>query len=322
MKTVSRMKAIVPLIVLLPHILIADQAVPMRHDQAMKAYHLLQITKQLYRLCTPCGDIAPQKISLRTTGYRSTGDDYYIVLNGKDIDCSHYYIEEQGRWKNLAFAAGLKISGIPQELDATTLPGYQEEKKLSSPSEIPYLTVLEKGVVDEYNLARTNPKQYATFLAEFKKLYNGRYIEIPGEIRIITNEGAAAVDEAIRFLETASPCPPLTPSEGISKAAKDHVNDTGPKSMVGHSGSDGSSPSMRMNRYGKWQITAGENISYGKKTARDIVIQLIVDDGVLSRGHRKNIFNCKYRRIGVAFGPHGRYGSMCVQAFAGEYQEK
>ncbi len=216
----------------------------------------------------------------------------------------------------------MKISGVPQELDVTTLADFQEEKKISSPSDIPYLTALEKGVVDEYNLARTNPKKYAEFLAEYKKYYNGPYRDIPGEIRIVTNEGLEAVDEAIRFLQSASPCPPLSPSRGMSKAAKDHVNDIGPKSIVGHLGSDRSTPFIRMNRYGTWQKTAGENISFGKRSAREIVIQLIIDDGVPSRGHRKNIFNCKFNRIGVAFGPHGRYGSMCVQTLAGEYIEK
>lgn len=313
--------ALLVMISLVP-VLYADGVPPMPRQQAMIAYSLVSRAKYLYRFCQVCGDTTPQKTAVRTGGYRSTGDGYFIVLNGKDIDCAHYFIEENGRWKNLALASGLKISGVPQELAPSDLPEYQEEKKLSSPSEVPYLTALEKGVVDEYNLARTNPKKYAALLAEYRKFYNGPYIDIPGEIRIMTNEGVSAVDEAIRFLESASPCPPLSPSPGMSKAAKDHVSDIGPKSMVGHSGSDGSSPFSRMNRYGRWQKTAGENISFGKRSAREIVIQLIVDDGVASRGHRKNIFNCSFTRIGVGFGPHGRYGSMCVQTLAGDFQEK
>ena len=66
----------------------------------------------------------------------------------------------------------------------------------------------------------------------------------------------------------------------------------------------------------------GENISYGKKTARDIVLQLIIDDGLSSRKHRKNIFNPNFNFAGAAYGAHARYGSICNIDFAGAYAER
>lgn len=185
-----------------------------------------------------------------------------------------------------------------------------------------YLSELEYGVVQEINLARQYPKQYADLLEKHKPFYNGKYFKRPGEITIVTKEGVKALNEAIRFLRKVKPIEPVRASKGMSRAARDHVNDQGPTGKLDHEGTDGSQPWDRVSRYGKWRITVGENIAYGDKTARDIVIGLIVDDGVPNRGHRKNIFNPEFRVIGVAFGSHKRYRTMCVIDFAGGFEEK
>lgn len=39
--------------------------------------------------------------------------------------------------------------------------------------------------------------------------------------------------------------------------------------MTGHTGTDGSSMGDRIERYGEWNITIGENISYGQTTGED-----------------------------------------------------
>lgn len=181
---------------------------------------------------------------------------------------------------------------------------------------------LELDVVLELNLARTRPGEYAAILREYRKSIRGNYLERPGKITIVLNEGAKAVDEAIAFLERQKPLPPLSLSKGLSLAARDHARDQGKTGQTGHSGSDRSSMDGRIKRYGSWLKTAGENIAYGPETAREIVIQLIVDDGVPSRGHRANVYNAAFGVVGVAFGTHPKYGTVCVQDFAGGYEEK
>jgi uncharacterized protein YkwD len=188
--------------------------------------------------------------------------------------------------------------------------------------EAEYLSPLEKAVVREINMARTNPKGYASFLEKWKQYYLGKLLKLPGETTVVTREGVTAVNEAIRSICSMNPVLPLSPSKGMSLAAKDHVKDQGSSGSTQHKGSDGSQPWDRVNRYGTWQKTIGENISYGSDKARHIVIGLIVDDGVPGRGHRINIFNPDFHVIGVAFGYHATYRTICVITFAGGYQEK
>jgi uncharacterized protein YkwD len=89
----------------------------------------------------------------------------------------------------------------------------------------------------------------------------------------------------------------------MARAARDHVNDIGPKGLFSHTGTDKSTPFTRMNRYGKWTEFAGENLGSGYTTGRDMVLQMLVDDGVPSRGHRKNILNPKFRTLNPSCPP-------------------
>jgi hypothetical protein len=89
----------------------------------------------------------------------------------------------------------------------------------------------------------------------------------------------------------------------------------------GHYGNHGTDPGNRISRYGVVSQGWAENIAYGRHTAREIVLALIVDDGVRGRGHRKNIFNPTYNVAGAAYGSHARFGSVCSIDFASGYAE-
>jgi uncharacterized protein YkwD len=185
-----------------------------------------------------------------------------------------------------------------------------------------FLNKLEKEVLEEVNRARTKPRAYSKHLKQFRRFFQGKFICLPGEIRIVTEEGISAVNEAIDYLESKSPVRPLKISKGLSLSAKQLVRDQGPRGITGHYSSDGTSLKDRIKNYGKWDVILGENIGYGEKTARRIIMQFIIDDGVKNRAHRTNMFNPKFKVVGIGYGTHKRYRQMCVLTFAGAFKEK
>jgi uncharacterized protein YkwD len=73
----------------------------------------------------------------------------------------------------------------------------------------------------------------------------------------------------------------------------------------------------RAKRYCDSLSSFGENISYDCHTALEVLCQLIIDDGVPSRGHRSNIFNPDWEHHACFTGAHGVYKTMTCQNFAG-----
>lgn len=170
---------------------------------------------------------------------------------------------------------------------------------------------LSREVLDEMNLMRTDPQGYVRYLLDYRAQFRGDQVIRPGRITIQTHEGVAAVDEAIAFLKRQSPLPPLQPDGLLALTALDHVMDQGPTGFVGHYGTDGWDFATRVSRRGG-EPYGGENISYGYDTAREVIIQLLVDDNVRDRGHRVNLFRSGFVRAGVGCGPHAVFYYMCV----------
>lgn len=177
-------------------------------------------------------------------------------------------------------------------------------------------------VLAEINLARTAPRTYAGYLRELRGRFRGKSYLLPGSSsRAITIEGKGAVDEAIKYLFRQKSLPPLGWSDGLAAAAAELAEEQGRSGATGHVGRQSRGLKQRIERHGRWERQIGENIGYGPKSAREMVMQLIIDDGVKGRGHRKNIFTKAFTTAGVACGLHPRFDTMCVIDFSGGFRE-
>jgi len=194
---------------------------------------------------------------------------------------------------------------------------------LNTAADANYLTTFEKELVLEMNKLRTDPSGYAEkYIAPLAKSYKGKILYYPGDKPLKTKEGVSALNECIRDLKRAQPVSLIYPSAGLSRAARDHVDDQSISGRTGHIGGDRSSIKSRAERYGTWYKVIGENIAYGGKYARQVIIYLLIDDGVNGRGHRINMLNPDFKITGIASGKHPVYGSMFVMDFAGSFTEK
>lgn len=174
---------------------------------------------------------------------------------------------------------------------------------------------VSKQLAEEHNKVRANPSSYIEKLENSIKYFRGEVIMRPGEDPIQTAEGKEAFLNAIEFLKNQQPVPAMILDERLSQACKDHTEDIGPKGVASHEGSNGNSVSDRIEKYCEWDGSCCENIDFGTKQAENIIINLLVDDGITDRLQRLNLFNPDLKFFGVAVGKHKDYGTMAVMNY-------
>ena len=133
-------------------------------------------------------------------------------------------------------------------------------------------------------------------------------------------EGDAVFKEAIQFLKSLPPLPPLIWDENLAQSAQEHVNDIGPKGLLLYQSSDGTEPEDRIAKYGNYSEPLGENIDFGPNDAMGVIVSLTLDDGEEQRPHRENLFKDDFKKVGIACGPHETEFQMCVMDFAYDFQ--
>lgn len=187
------------------------------------------------------------------------------------------------------------------------------------------MTAIEREMIYEINRVRSNPGSYIQYL---QPLLNDAQIKLKNfgkgdknysvtftsstkngeEIRTVDTtwhyinvEEVNAITTLIAELKKLKPLSVLKPDSGIYNAAKKHAKDQHAHEwQLMHTGSDGSDPWDRIITFSPTMSFGNENIAGNSRkliSARDIVLQLLIDDGIPGYGHRYNLLNPAWTHI-------------------------
>lgn len=198
-----------------------------------------------------------------------------------------------------------------------TIPAQQNSPQITTISS----SDIHRTILNEINQARANPQSFIPDLENYRKIFKGNTAYFANGKMVTTIEGTAVIDEAITYLKTLAKLPPYEMSKGLSTAANAQLSDLMENSSLGHYGKDGSDLPTRLRKFGSYGTLTAENITYFAPLARDIVMTMIIDDGIKTRGHRKNIFSANLKQIGSAFGQSKKGENLCVVIFADSFKE-
>jgi uncharacterized protein YkwD len=153
-----------------------------------------------------------------------------------------------------------------------------------------YMTASEKKVIHVLNLVRMNPKLFASTVISSDYYYKDN----------------SYFNSLLSTLEKMEYLPLLGPDNKCFTSAHCHAASVG---KVGYTGHNRITVACR-----KAQFFQGECCQYGYTDPVDIIVNLLVDEGVPSLGHR-NICLGSYNALGVSIQPHKTYTVNTVMDF-------
>jgi uncharacterized protein YkwD len=223
----------------------------------------------------------------------------------------------------LPFAAkAQEIKKTPNKPALASVPQNQSKHESTMESQKISLSELEIAVVEEINQARNDPQKFVSYLEEYRKYMKDNILSLPNKTQRATIEGIMAIDDAINDLKKMSKSNSFEVSNGLSKVARQQVSDLQENVKLKHFGKDGSGLDARLMKFGFVGEAASENISYRVDTAREVILNMIIDDGIKSRSHRKNVFSTAFKVFGIACGTASDKTTVCVAEFADSFNER
>lgn len=176
-----------------------------------------------------------------------------------------------------------------------------------------------KFLVDEINLARTDPLSYAEKLSTYASYFDENVMKIPNSnCDIETVEGPAAYEECAKYLNNFElALDALEPSKALTRIANDYLNQ-----VLQSEQSEFSRIDMRqfVNKYGSFKGNLTRALEFGGATPEQIVTELLASDGDTNRRYRNMILDKGFKKIGVARGEHEEYGECTIIVFATDFK--
>lgn len=186
-------------------------------------------------------------------------------------------------------------------------------KQFAAPMVAQYGTEYETILLNEIQLARSNPDVFIQRLSARLRNYDGQdYRDEETGIAMATQEGASAVQEAIDYLQrmpSLGSHASLRLEDGLSQSSRDFCNlcrDTlAPKESQDEA-------RARLTKYGQYYGDIVQNVAFSNVPQQHLILDWIIDDGQVGRPHRLAIFNPEMRFIGISSGPHTVGRVICV----------
>lgn len=164
-------------------------------------------------------------------------------------------------------------------------------EEANTAKDISYISQMEKDVIMYINLARLYPQDFARI--ELKDYYGpakyGNYLK--------NSPYKTSLEET---LNTMKPVVALQFDQELYESAKCFAKESGEAGITGHT------------RVKCPKANVAECCSYGMDTAKDVVLQLLIDHNVASLGHRKICLDPSYTKAGASEHPHTKYTTCTV----------
>jgi uncharacterized YkwD family protein/spore coat assembly protein SafA len=204
------------------------------------------------------------------------------------------------KWMSLALAVGMTIVGFTQTTSAATNSTYTVQLGDT------LWKIAAKYQVGTSELISANPQ-----LSNPSMIYPSQKIQIPAVSSTATVE--QKVVALVNQERAKQGLKPVQADWELSRMARYKSMDMISHNYFSHQSPTYGSPFDMMKEFGISFMSAGENIAAGQ-TSADAVMKAWMN----SPGHRANILNPSYTKIGVGLAQGGSYGYYWTQEFVGK----